>query len=203
MTQAPDDRAKLLADLVRRLMPRVAELVAEKRREWGADHVVRCQVNGLAGRPGWFFAREGPLAIGTPWVGDPVMSDFAAASIAPGQAVLVMCEPAAVGEDGELLAAAAPGQAPAASIGEKVSHVRAAGQSRAHGCHWPGCANQVPPAQWGCRGHWFRLPADLRSRIWKAYRPGQEEDLRPSVEYLEVARAVQEWIRANARIVGG
>ena len=64
----------------------------------------------------------------------------------------------------------------------------------AHICHWPGCAKVVPPHMWGCRGHWFRLPRELRTRIWAAYRPGQETDKKPSAEYVQAARAVQQWI---------
>lgn len=47
---------------------------------------------------------------------------------------------------------------------------------------------------WGCRKHWFSLPKRLRDRIWETYRPGQEVNLTPSAEYLEVATEVQEWI---------
>ena len=81
---------------------------------------------------------------------------------------------------------------------EKVKHVKAQKQTRAHACHWPGCLKQVPPAKWGCPEHWFALPAGLRNRIWAAYRPGQELDLKPSAEYLHVAEAVQEWIKRYA-----
>lgn len=84
------------------------------------------------------------------------------------------------------------------TIGAKVAHVRAGGQTRNHTCHWPGCTKQVPPAMWGCKPHWFRLPVDLRGRIWRAYRPGQERDLRPSADYIAAARAVQDWIAAQA-----
>lgn len=83
------------------------------------------------------------------------------------------------------------------SIGEKVQHVRSAGQSRNHHCHWPGCDRQVPPAKWGCGKHWYQLPEDLRARIWRAYRVGQEQDGRPSAAYLEVAREAQAWIAAR------
>lgn len=76
----------------------------------------------------------------------------------------------------------------------KADYVRSQGQTRAHHCHWPGCDRQVPPAMWGCRAHWYRLPKDLRDRIWRAYRPGQERDMRPSREYLDVAREAQAWI---------
>ena len=81
-----------------------------------------------------------------------------------------------------------------ATIGEKVAHVKAAGQIRDHHCHWPGCTEQVPPAMWGCRKHWYALPKDLRRKVWAAYRPGQEINGTPTRAYLEVAREVQDWI---------
>lgn len=76
----------------------------------------------------------------------------------------------------------------------KVEHVRKARQTRDHECHWPGCGKQVPPAAWGCKRHWFMLPKEIRDRIWRAYRAGQEEDLKPSTDYFAAARAAQEWI---------
>lgn len=85
----------------------------------------------------------------------------------------------------------------AAPIAEKADYVRSQGQTREHHCHWPGCQEQVPPAQWGCKTHWFRLPKSLRDRIWATYRPGQEKDWTPSREYLAAAQAVQEWIRGQ------
>lgn len=51
---------------------------------------------------------------------------------------------------------------------------------------------------WGCKSHWFALPAELRRRIWDTYVPGQEISKTPSEEYLEVAFDVQTWIRLNA-----
>lgn len=83
------------------------------------------------------------------------------------------------------------------SIGEKVAHVRTAKASAGHHCHWPGCNKQVKPALWGCKAHWYRLPAALRSRIWQTYRPGQEDTKTPSREYAVVAREAREWILAN------
>lgn len=77
----------------------------------------------------------------------------------------------------------------------KASHVRSAGQTRPHHCHWTGCERNVPPAMWGCREHWFRLPKRLRDRVWAAYRPGQEEDGDVSATYFAVANDVQAWIR--------
>lgn len=84
---------------------------------------------------------------------------------------------------------------------EKVQHVKAAKQSRSHTCHWPGCDKQVPPAMWGCKGHWFALPKALRDRIWATYRRGQEERMDPSPEYLKAADDAQLWIRELSRIV--
>lgn len=84
-------------------------------------------------------------------------------------------------------------------LADKVLHVRRAGQSRQHTCHWPGCERQVPPAMWGCRAHWFRLPKAIRDDIWLTYRPGQEADLRPSAEYLDAARRAQAWIAEHVR----
>jgi hypothetical protein len=80
----------------------------------------------------------------------------------------------------------------------KANHVRAATQSRAHTCHWPGCATHVPPAMWGCRKHWMRMPAQIRDAIWHAYVPGQETGTRRvSAEYLEAARVAREWIETQ------
>lgn len=66
-----------------------------------------------------------------------------------------------------------------------------------HTCHWPNCGKEVPPAMWGCKAHWFKLPANLRARIWATYRAGQEIDKRPSPEYMEAAKAVQDWIKSQ------
>ena len=79
----------------------------------------------------------------------------------------------------------------------KADYVRRQGQSRNHECHWPGCETQVPPAMWGCKKHWFKLPKSLRDKVWNAYVPGQEARMDPSDEYLAVAQEVQAWIKAN------
>lgn len=80
----------------------------------------------------------------------------------------------------------------------KADYVRRQKQTRFHTCHWPGCGKQVPPAMWGCKEHWFKLPKGLRDRIWATYRPGQEVEMNPSEAYLDAADAVQNWIRENA-----
>lgn len=68
------------------------------------------------------------------------------------------------------------------------------GRSGNHHCHWPGCEKKVPPAAWGCLRHWKMLPLELQRKIWRAFRPGQEESKTPSCAYVEVAREVQDWI---------
>lgn len=74
------------------------------------------------------------------------------------------------------------------------SHEKKPKKARRHECHWPLCVTEVPPAMWGCHLHWFTLPTVLRRRLRLAYRPGQEKDMRPSTEYLAVAKEVQQWI---------
>ena len=80
------------------------------------------------------------------------------------------------------------------SIYDKAKYIKRQKQNRPHYCHWPGCGEQVPPAMWGCKDHWYSLPKYLRDKIWKTYRPGQEIDMRPSREYIKAAREVQNWI---------
>lgn len=66
-----------------------------------------------------------------------------------------------------------------------------------HHCHWSGCPIEVPPKMWGCPKHWFALPKHFRDRIWRAYRPGQEIDKKPSDEYITVAMEVRQWIKSQ------
>lgn len=48
-------------------MPHVVVLVRERRKADGAAHVNECWRRGvLLGEPGWFYAREGAVAVGTP-----------------------------------------------------------------------------------------------------------------------------------------
>ena len=84
------------------------------------------------------------------------------------------------------------------SISKKVEHVRKAKQTRSHECHWPDCTEQVPPAMWGCRKHWFMLPKGLRAKIWATYYIKQEDGVqRPSRDYVNIAKQAQEWIAEN------
>lgn len=74
-------------------MPGVAKLVRERRAKFGDAHVAECWRRGVIEREaGWFFAREGAIAIGTPW-DEPVMANFAALQVSATQALVVMKEP--------------------------------------------------------------------------------------------------------------
>lgn len=82
--------------LIREAMPGVARIVAGYRARLGDGHVTECVRRGLAGEPGWFFAREGTVAVGTPWADDcGLLRDYAAAHIGAPQALVVMREPVA------------------------------------------------------------------------------------------------------------
>jgi hypothetical protein len=81
-----------------------------------------------------------------------------------------------------------------ASTTSKIRHVLQARQTRQHECHWPGCGVQVPPAKLTCSRHWFKIPANLRMKIWTTYKPGQEDTMTPSKEYMEALKEVLEWM---------
>lgn len=74
-------------------MPGAAALIREKRRLYGDAHVNRCWAEGVTKcQPGWFFAREGALWVGTP----PMEPDFAslvATRFTATQATLFIREP--------------------------------------------------------------------------------------------------------------
>jgi len=73
-------------------MPGVAKVMAEKRAKLGNEHVNECWKRGVVlMEPGWFFAREGALSVGTPW-DDPVLANFAAAQVTSTQALVIMRE---------------------------------------------------------------------------------------------------------------
>lgn len=84
-----------------------------------------------------------------------------------------------------------------ASIKSKVDYVRSQPQTRNHTCHWPGCTKQVPPAMWGCKTHWFKLPLRFRDRIWQTYEIGQEQTMTPSNEYMQLMVEVEQWINSQ------
>lgn len=75
----------------------------------------------------------------------------------------------------------------------KAAYVRAQQQTRYHNCHG-GCGAQVKPAMWGCHSCWRKLPLYIRDRIWLHFRPGQENDGKPSEAYLQVALEAQRFL---------
>lgn len=69
-------------------MPGVARLLAERRRLHGDAFVNDCWRRGVVERePGWFFAREGAIAVGVPW---PEIADVAGWQVTSTQSMLLM-----------------------------------------------------------------------------------------------------------------
>ncbi len=62
-----------------------------------------------------------------------------------------------------------------------------------HRCPWPACNEHVGAHLWGCRRHWYRLPLEIRNRIYNAYRTGQNM-LTASAEYHDAVEAADQWI---------
>jgi hypothetical protein len=71
-------------------MPKVTELMRGLRAKHGARHVNECWSRGVLQRePGWFYAREGALAVGTPW-SDPELGSYATLELTSTQALLII-----------------------------------------------------------------------------------------------------------------
>jgi hypothetical protein len=76
-------------------MPGVTRLMKDKRAKYGDAWVSECWRRGvLAAEPGWFFAGEGGLMVGTLF-DDPELMAFAQARVTRTQAVLILREPEA------------------------------------------------------------------------------------------------------------
>jgi hypothetical protein len=74
----------------------------DKRKEWGKAHVNECWRRGVVQQePGWFFAREGPLMVGTPFGKEAwdKTNDFYAHLTGLGPALLLMPEPGQQGKE--------------------------------------------------------------------------------------------------------
>jgi hypothetical protein len=52
-------------------------------------------------------------------------------------------------------------------------------------CAVSGCSEQVDPSRLMCRGHWYRLPRQLRDLVWMTWRSGEGA---LSSEHLEAVR---------------
>ena len=72
-------------------MPGVARLMREKRAELGNEWVDTCWKRGVLGQePGWFYAAEGALAVGTPWADEPDIARRMAGRLLPTEVLLVL-----------------------------------------------------------------------------------------------------------------
>lgn len=65
-----------------------------------------------------------------------------------------------------------------------------------HICAWPECQDKIY-GLFACAPHWRQIPRKLQRKIWRAYEIGQEVDMSPSVEYLNVVDEVQEYIKEH------
>lgn len=50
----------------------------------------------------------------------------------------------------------------------------------AHTCHARGCCRVVKPELLMCFVHWSRVPQIIQAAVYRHYRPGQCDDMRPS-----------------------
>lgn len=81
-------------------MPNVAGMVKEKRALYGDAHVDECWKRGVVlGEPGWFFAREGAISVGTPARMCDELDEIGRAVGAVRAPMLMLAEPAG-GVDG-------------------------------------------------------------------------------------------------------
>lgn len=58
-----------------------------------------------------------------------------------------------------------------------------------HHCHATDCTVPIERELFMCKKHWAMVPAPIKKRIYAAYRPGQCEDMRPSKQYCDAAKA--------------
>lgn len=87
---AANERPRQSWGWLRDRMPAVARLIADRRREVGSDWVDECWRHGVLERqPGWFYASEGALAVGTLW-DNPVVLDVAMARITDTQSMVIL-----------------------------------------------------------------------------------------------------------------
>ena len=56
-----------------------------------------------------------------------------------------------------------------------------------HHCHAVDCDIAVPPKMHMCLKHWRMVPKAVQELIWKHYRPGQEIDKKPTIDYIATA----------------
>ena len=78
-------------------MPAVAGIVADARKLHGAEWVAQCWAKGVVqGLPGFFFAAEGPLVIGTPASAGMLTQWYELRQQLPGASIVHIPAPPAV-----------------------------------------------------------------------------------------------------------
>lgn len=84
-------------------MPGVVALIKSRRLELGAAFMNRCWQRGVIQcEPGWFYAREGAVAVGVPFVGseiDTVLRELGAWDELRNSPLLMLKSLDAVGEN--------------------------------------------------------------------------------------------------------
>lgn len=63
-----------------------------------------------------------------------------------------------------------------------------------HTCHATACEIEVPREKLFCTKHWYMLSYRIRQSVWRAYRPGQCDDMNPSEEYCKVAKEAVRYV---------
>jgi hypothetical protein len=58
-----------------------------------------------------------------------------------------------------------------------------------HHCHARGCRTPCEPERLMCLAHWRMVPRDLQREVWRHYRHGQCDDMRPSEAWHKAADA--------------
>lgn len=68
-------------------------------------------------------------------------------------------------------------------------HLRTSHEMADHRCHVSWCKTRCKPEYLMCGVHWAMVPKLLQFEVYRHYRVGQCEDMRPTRAYLEAARA--------------
>lgn len=80
-----------IAAWLRQSMPKVSRLIEDARRDRGPEFVSDCWRRSLRGEPGFFYAREGALALGTPWPEALDLEREAVVACAPHVPAAIVC----------------------------------------------------------------------------------------------------------------
>ncbi len=72
-----------------------------------------------------------------------------------------------------------------------------------HRCPAPGCPKAMPPDILACKPHWFMLPKELRDRIWKYYKRGQDIGSASEEYKAALQDAIAFWSSEFARATKG